>query len=197
MIALDGSSDLTEIDFKKLKKLAKNIVDKYPISKQGTRVGIIEYSDEVNIKIPLGTTDDLSQLKRLIDNITPSLGTQRFTAEALKKAAAKVFHSSFNGRPGAHRVLIVVTTGPSSDPGDVEDAIEETKKAGVNVLIVTVKDGEDDAEKIVPGNVVPVKTIDDLPSAADELEKKIRDSIDKSKLIVIKFSSLQDLLVFM
>lgn len=180
---MDGSSELTTSDFEKVKELAKNIIDKYTISKHGTHVGIIEYSDEVNIKIPLGTTHDVTQLKRLVDNITPSQGTQRFTAEVLKKAAKQVFPSSFNGRPGAHRVLIVITTGPTSDTKDTDKAVDETKKAGVNVFVVTVKDGEDDAGKIVPDttNVVPVKTTDDLPSAADELDKIIKDSIDKSK----------------
>ena len=187
VIALDGSSDLTSSDFEKLKELAKNIIDKYTISKHGTHVGVVEYSDEINIKIPLGATNDVTQLKRLVDNITPSQGTQRFTAEVLKKAAKQMFPSSFNGRPGANRVLIVITSGPASDSEDIDKAVDETKKAGVNVFVVTVKDGEEDAGKIVPNtNVVPVKTIDDLPSAADKLDKVIKDSIDKGKSIVRK-----------
>ena len=184
VIALDGSSDLTTSEFEKLKELVKNIIDNYVISKHGAQMGVIEYSDVVNIKIPLGTTDDVTQLKRLVDNITPSQGTQRFTAEALKKAAKQVFPSSLNGRPGASRVLIVITTGPMSDTEDIDKAVDETNKAGVNVFVVTVKDGEDDAGKIVPDtNVVSVKTTDDLPSAADKLDKVIKDSIDKSKSI--------------
>ena len=184
VIALDGSSDLTDNEFDKLKELAKNIVDKYKISKEGTNVGIIEYSDEINVKVPLGSTHDASQLKRLVDNITPSKGSQRFTAEALKKAAKQVFPATSSGRLGAHRVLIVITTGPTSDTEDVSNAVEETKKAGVSVFIVTVKDNEEDAGKIVPDrNIVHVKTTDDLPSTADTLDKTIKDSIDESKLI--------------
>ena len=185
MIALDGSSDLTSSDFDKLKELAKNIIDKYSISKHGTHVGIIEYSDEINVKIPLGTTHDASQLKRLVNNITPSRGTQRFTAQALKNVAKQVFPASFGGRLGAQRVLIVISTGPISDTDDIEKAIDETKKAGVSVFVVTVKDSKDDAGKIVPDdNVVSVKTIDDLPSAADQLDKIIKNSIEKSKLVI-------------
>ena len=185
MIALDGSSDLTSSDFDKLKELTKNIIDKYSISKHGTHMGIIEYSDEINVKIPLGTTHDASQLKRLVNNITPSRGTQRFTAQAIKNVAKQVFPASFGGRLGAQRVLIVISTGPISDTDDIDKAMDETKKAGVSVFVVTVKDSKDDAGKIVPDdNVVPVKTIDDLPSAADQLDKTIKDSIEKSKLVI-------------
>ena len=185
MIALDGSSDLTSSDFDKLKELAKNIIDKYSISKHGTHMGIIEYSDEINVKIPLGTTHDASQLKRLVNNITPSRGAQRFTAQALKNVAKQVFPASFGGRLGAQRVLIVITTGLISDTDDIDKAMDETKKAGVSVFVVTVKDSKDDAGKIVPDdNVVPVKTIDDLPSATDQLDKIIKDSIEKSKLVI-------------
>lgn len=185
MIALDGSSDLTSSDFNKLKELAKNIIDKYSISKHGTHMGIIEYSDEINVKIPLGTTHDATQLKRLVDNITPSRGNQRYTAQALKSVAKHVFPASFGGRLDAQRVLIVISTGPTSDTDDIDMAVDETKKAGVSVFIVTVKDSKDDAGKIVPNdNVVPVKTIDDLPSAADQLDKTIKDSIEKSESVV-------------
>ena len=188
MIALDGSSELTSSDFNKLKELAKNIIDKYSISKHGTHMGIIEYSDEINVKVPLGTTHDATQLKRLVDNIAPSQGTQRFTARALKKVAKQVFPVSFGGRLGAQRVLIIITAGPTSDTSNIDKAVEETKKAGVNVFLVTIKDSEDDAGKIVPDdNVVLVKTIDDLPSAADQLDKTIKDSIENSKFIVHQF----------
>lgn len=146
-------------------------------------MGVIEYSDDVYVKVPLGSTYDSTQLKRLVDNITPSQGPQRFTAEALSKAAKKVFPASFNGRPGAHRVLILVTAGPSSDTQDIGKAVDEIKNAGVNMFIVTVKEGKEDAEKIVPdSSVVSVKTIDDLPSGVDELDKKIKESIDESKI---------------
>ena len=197
MIALDGSSELTSSDFNKLKELAKNIIDKYSISKHGTRMGIIEYSDEINVKIPLGTTHDAPQLKRLVDNIAPSRGTQRFTARALKKVAKQVFPVSFGGRLGAQRVLIIITAGPTSDTDNIDKAVEETKKAGVNVFVVTIKDGEDDAGKIVPDdNVVPVKTIDDLPSAADQLDRTIKDSIENSKFVVHKFGISPSICVF-
>ena len=187
---MDGSSDLAPSDFEKLKQLAKNIIDKYTISKRGTHLGIIEYSNNIRVKIPLDATHDPIQLKRLLDNITPSRGFQRFTAKALSKAVKQVFPASFGGKPGAHRVLIVVTAGPASDTEDIDSSIDETKKSGVDVFIVTVRESEEDAGRIAPdSNIVVVKTVDDFPSAADDLDKVIKDSIDKSKSKVRMYSS--------
>ena len=182
VIALDGSSELSDGDFEKLKEFAKNIVNKFKISKPGTHIGVIEYSDEVNVKISLGSTHDPTQLKRLIDDITPSRGTQRFTAQTLTKAAKEIFPVSFNGRPGANRILVLVTAGPSTDVDGIAGATKETEKAGVNVFVVSVKDPTDDVKDLTPdSNIVDAKGTDNLPSTVETLFKIIKKSIEESK----------------
>ena len=146
-------------------------------------MGVIEYSDTINVKIPLGTTNNPAQLKRLIDNIIPSQGTQRFTAKTLTKAAKDVYPASFNGRPGAHRVFVLITAGPSTDDERVGDATKDIGTAGVNVFVVDVKGGADGVKDIAPdSHVVSTKSIDDVPSAADILYRIIQKSVDESKL---------------
>ena len=91
MFAIDGSNSLLPDQFNQLKQLIKNMIDEYTISEDATRVGVIEYSDEVNVEINLHDFYQAWKLKDAVENIKASNNEGAVTDEVLRKAAEEMF----------------------------------------------------------------------------------------------------------
>ena len=182
---MDGSESLAEEGFDKIKDLVKAMIDNYTISEAETHVGIIEFSDKANVILPLNKLFEPNSIKHHVQRIIPSGGKETVTDEALRKSADDVFDVTSGGRPGATKVLIIVTDGKSTGKEPPKRAVKPVKEKGVRVYVVNIGEDtdKDELEDIVPTdkNIYPVKNPDEVPDVASKLVEDIDEDIKKRK----------------
>ena len=182
---MDGSESLAKKGFDKIKDLVKMMVDNYTISEPETHVGVIEFSDKVNIIFPLNKLFESSLIKDEILRIVPSGGKETVTDKVLRKSADEVFDVKSGGRPGASKVLIIITDGKSTGEEPPKRAVKPLKEKGVRVYVVNIGEDtdKDELRDIVPTekNIYPVKNPDEVPSVAPKLVEDIDRDIKKRK----------------
>ena len=195
MFALDGSESLAKKGFDKIKDLLKMMLDNYTISEPETHVGVIEFSDKVNVIFPLDKLFKVSVIKDEVQRIVPSGGKETVTDEVLRKSTDQVFDAK-SGGPGASKVLIIITDGKSSGEEPPKRAVKPVKEKGVRVYVVNIGEDtdKDELEDIVPTekNIYPVKKPDEVPSVAPKLVEDIDKDIKKREFIFIVTEYLTD-----
>ena len=186
VFALDGSQSIGEKGFKNIKDFVVTMIDNYNISKRDTHVGIIEFSNQANVIIPLNKLFERTSIQDQVQRVVPSGGQETVTDEALRKSADDVFDVTSGGRPGATKVLIIVTDGESTGKEPPKRAVKPVKEKGVRVYVVNVGEDTDKEElkDIVPTdkNIYPAKTTTKLPSIAPKLLEDIEKDIKKRTL---------------
>lgn len=190
VFALDGSSSLAISEFEKLKEFVIKSLSSYSISRENTHVGVIEYSDEVSVKLPLHQYFTIQELKSAISEIEPSSGRGVVTDEALKTAAEEVFSVTSGGRPGAAKVLIVVTDGASTGSQPISEAVKPLKNAGIQLHVVAIGNRipRKELDDMATGddNIHVVPTTDDLPGKTDDVTDAVDEGVRKRKSCRIK-----------
>lgn len=179
VFAVDGSYTLTQGQFKNLKGAMKKILKSYTISPSATHVGAIEFSDKSNEKIRLTDSYDKRVINFMIDNIKQSKGRLRVTDEALEMAANKMFSVDSGGRPGASRVLVILTAGKSTGQQPFSEAIKPLGNQGVRLYVVSVGDKVDKKEidSITPADQVFPASPDDPQDVTKDIVKKINQDV--------------------
>ena len=81
MIALDGSRNVKPEDFIKMKNSVKEVVNSLVVSPRDSRVGLLEYSDQVNVVFHLNKYTNSKDVVDAIDNVQPSRGIGRVLDE--------------------------------------------------------------------------------------------------------------------
>lgn len=117
-------------------KFVKGIGRKFNIAKDGTHVGIVLYSS--NVQVISRFEDHMSQqsLEQAIDGIKyPGQGTM--TGKGLGVVHQQLFSAS--ARPGVPNVLIVITDGASQD--SVTKPAADLRNSGVTIFCVGVGPG--------------------------------------------------------
>ena len=195
MFALDGSESLAKNGFDKIKDLVKTMLDNYTISESETHVGVIEFSNDANVIFQLDKLFELASIKDQVQRIIPSGGKETVTDEVLRKSTDQVFDAKSGGRPGASKVLIIITDGKSSGEEPPKRAVKPVKEKGVRVYVVNIGEDtdKDELEDIVPTekNIYPVKNPDEVPRVAPKLVEDIDKDIKKRKFGVHYFSQLE------
>jgi collagen type VI alpha len=167
------------------KDFVKVMLDNYTVSESETHVGIIEFSDKANVILQLNKLFEPTSIKDQVQRIIPSGGKETITDEALRKSADEVFDVKSGGRPGASKVLIIVTDGKSTGKEPPKRAVKPVKEKGVRVYVVNIgKDtDQDELKDIVPTdeNIYPVKNPDEVPDVASKLVENIREDIKKRR----------------
>ena len=186
VFALDGSKSSAEKGFDKIKDLVKAMVENYTISETDTHVGIVEFSDKANVVLPLNELFQPNSIEDKVQRMIPSGGKGTVTDEALRKSADQVFHVKSGGRPGASKVLIIVTDGKSSGKEPPKRAVKPVKEKGVRVYVVNIGEDtdKDELKDIVPTekNIYPAKTPKEVPTIAPKLVDDIDKDLKKRKL---------------
>jgi Mg-chelatase subunit ChlD len=185
VFALDGSESLAQKGFDKIKDLVKAMIDNYTISETETHVGVIEFSDKANVILQLNKLFEPTSIKDEVQRIIPSGGKETVTDEALRKSADELFDVKSGGRPGASKVLIVVTDGKSTGKEPLKRAVKPLKEKGVRVYVVNIGEDtdKDELKDIVPTdeNIYPVKNPDEVPDVATKLVDDIKKDIKKRR----------------
>nr|XP_043902458.1 collagen alpha-1(XXI) chain isoform X1 [Solea senegalensis] len=140
---LDGSWSVTDVNFEIVKLWLVNITTAFNIGQKFTQVGVVQYSDDPVLEIPLGkhySTKDLIQAMESIDY----MGGNTRTGTAIKFATDKLFGLSERGPIGISRIAVVLTDGKSQD--EVLKAAEAARKKGVILFAIGVGSETEEAE---------------------------------------------------
>ncbi|XP_062390807.1 immunoglobulin superfamily member 1-like isoform X2 [Sardina pilchardus] len=123
---LDGSGSVNSDQFKTMKTFVKDLTRS--LMKPSTSFAFAQYSDRATVHVNFHQFQR-TRWENQVDIISQIDGGT-YTAGAMRKVVNDMFHSSGGARPGAKRILIVITDGESSDASDYPSvtALAEGKK---------------------------------------------------------------------
>lgn len=140
---LDGSWSVEEINFEIVKKWLVNITTTFHIGQKFTQVGVVQYSDDPVLEIPLGKYSSNKELLKAMEDIEYMGGNTR-TGTAIRFATDKLFGLSERGPAGVSRIAVVLTDGKSQD--EVLKGAEAARKKGVILFAIGVGSETEEAE---------------------------------------------------
>lgn len=140
---LDGSWSVADINFEIVKNWLVNITTSFNIGQKFTQVGVVQYSDDPILQIPLGEHFSSKELIRAMESIEYMGGNTR-TGTAIKFATDKLFGLSERGPQGLARIAVVLTDGKSQD--EVLAAAEAARKKGIILFAIGVGSETEEAE---------------------------------------------------
>ncbi|KAK9968054.1 hypothetical protein ABG768_002402 [Culter alburnus] len=128
-IVLDGSNSIYPwpdvINF--LVKLLENL----DIGPDQTRVSIMQYSEDLAFLYHFNSDQNKEKVLSAASAIDQKTGVETNTFAALDNARQTAFLPENGGRPGATKVLVVVTDGESSDGHRGQEVIERFDREGI------------------------------------------------------------------
>ncbi|KAI4878650.1 hypothetical protein NFI96_023259 [Prochilodus magdalenae] len=140
---LDGSWSVDDTNFEIVKRWLMNITTSFNIGQNFTQIGVVQYSDDPVLHIPLGkhySTRDLVKAMESIDY----MGGNTNTGKAIQFANEKLFALSERGPNGIAKIAVVLTDGKSQDA--VLEAAEAARKKGIILFAIGVGAETEDAE---------------------------------------------------
>ncbi|XP_069570116.1 collagen alpha-1(XXI) chain isoform X2 [Brachyistius frenatus] len=140
---LDGSWSVEDVNFELVKRWVVNITTSFNIGQKFTQVGVVQYSDDTVLEIPLGKYSSNKDLIKAMESIE-YMGGNTKTGAAIKFATDKLFGLSERGPSGVSRIAVVLTDGKSQD--EVVKAAEEARKKGVILFAIGVGSATEAAE---------------------------------------------------
>ncbi|TNN67205.1 Collagen alpha-1(XXI) chain [Liparis tanakae] len=132
---LDGSWSVEDVNFEIVKRWLVNITTSFNIGQTFTQVGVVQYSDDPVLEIPLGKHFYTKDLIKAMESIE-YMGGNTNTGTAIKFATDKLFGLSERGPLGISRIAVVLTDGKSQD--EVLKAAEIARKKGVILFAIGV-----------------------------------------------------------
>ncbi|CAD5230397.1 unnamed protein product [Bursaphelenchus okinawaensis] len=137
---VDGSGSIgVHVFTKEILRFLKEFVELFDIGPEHTRVGFIQYSDQIRHEFDLNSYEDKKTLQNAILNTGYLTGLTR-TGAAIKHLTEEGFSDRRGARPAgqASRVAIIITDGRSQD--NVTQAAIEARKSDVNMFAIGVTD---------------------------------------------------------
>ncbi|XP_061600614.1 collagen alpha-1(XXI) chain [Cololabis saira] len=132
---VDGSWSVEDVNFELVKRWVVNITTSFNIGQKFTQVGVVQYSDDPVLEIPLGKYNSNKDLIKAMESIE-YMGGNTNTGTAIKFATDKLFGLSERGPAGVSRIAVVLTDGKSQD--EVLKAAEAARKKGVILFAIGV-----------------------------------------------------------
>lgn len=177
---------MDDTNFEIVKRWLVNITISFNIGQKFTQVGVVQYSDEPVLHIPLGKHSSTKDLIRAMESIE-YMGGNTNTGKAIKFANEKLFALSERGPNGASKIAVVLTDGKSQDA--VMEAAEAARKKGIILFAIGVGSETEEAE---------LKTIANKPSstyvfyvedykAISKIREVIRQKLCEGKHFLIVF----------
>ncbi|CAH1270454.1 COL12A1 [Branchiostoma lanceolatum] len=138
LFIVDSSEGVGQRQFHRFKRSMKTTVRNFPaaIDKDNVRVAMIMFSDEAETRVVFHLDDmfDKEEIMNAIGHTKYTGNRGRMMGKALGLAREKVFHQERGSREDAHRLVFLMTTGPSDDPKDVKHQAAELLNNGVELF---------------------------------------------------------------
>ncbi|XP_021334932.1 integrin alpha-2 [Danio rerio] len=128
-IVLDGSNSI--YPWSDVKKFLLNLLENLDIGPDQTRVSIMQYSEDLSFLYHFSFDQNKQKVLLAASDIDQQTGQETNTFAALDKTREQAFLPENGGRPGATKVLVVVTDGESADGYRGQEVIQKLDRDGI------------------------------------------------------------------
>jgi hypothetical protein len=169
---VDASKSVSKSDFKKMLAFVKYCISPLNIGQFGVHVGLTVYSDTWVHEISLGQYTSKPQLLAAVDK-AKYIGEGRNIGKAFEHIMKDTFHT-WQDRPGAVNILIVLTAGVSSNPKHLQSYAEILQFRMFETFAIGIGNAVDDKQlKLIAaegtGKVLKTASFDTLHTIRNEL----------------------------
>ena len=140
---LDSSGSIGSENFVTMKNFVANVIANFEIRANSTRVGLILFSSNASIEIPLGSINNAQQLTTAINSVV-YIGSVTSTDLALDLVPIAFINARVN--EGIPRVVILLTDGQSSYPTLTAQAAPRVHNDSIEVYSVGIGSGINETE---------------------------------------------------
>ena len=140
---LDSSGSIGSENFVTMKNFVANVIANFEIRANSTRVGLILFSSNASIEIPLGSINNAQQLTTAINSVV-YIGSVTSTDLALDLVPIAFINARVN--EGIPRVVILLTDGQSSYPTLTAQAAARVHNESIEVYSVGIGSGINETE---------------------------------------------------
>ncbi|XP_041652608.1 integrin alpha-11 isoform X2 [Cheilinus undulatus] len=134
VIVLDGSNSI--YPWYEVQDFLINILQKFYIGPGQTQVGVIQYGTTVVHEFSLGEYQTVEEVVEAARRINQRGGEETRTALGINVARSQAFKRG--GRPGAQKVMIVITDGESHDSPQLWQAVGDSEKDNITMYAIAV-----------------------------------------------------------
>ncbi|XP_062841374.1 collagen, type XXVIII, alpha 1a [Trichomycterus rosablanca] len=140
VFVIDSSESVGRENFELWKDFVNALMDRVAVSREATRVGVLQYSHVSAVVLGLQQLDDRTTVKAAVRKM-PYLGEGTFTGGAIR-SAARLFQVA---RPGVKTVALLLMAGRVDERDAVrpEVAAEEARRAGIEIFVIGVVNHSD------------------------------------------------------
>ncbi|KAI3371130.1 hypothetical protein L3Q82_023529, partial [Scortum barcoo] len=134
VIVLDGSNSI--YPWYEVQDFLINILHKFYIGPGQTQVGVVQYGSTVVHEFGLGEYQTVEEVVEAARSIDQRGGEETRTALGINVARSEAFKRG--GRPGAQKVMIVITDGESHDSPQLVQAVADSERDNVTMYAIAV-----------------------------------------------------------
>ncbi|XP_067378080.1 integrin alpha-2 isoform X1 [Channa argus] len=136
VIVLDGSNSI--YPWAPMTLFLQKLIPSLDIGPQNTQVSVIQYGVDPKVEFKLNDFQTKHEMIFAASEITQLYGDRTNTFQAIQYASQLGFSKQNGGRPGAAKVLVVVTDGESHDFDMRDTVIAECEKQGITRFGIAV-----------------------------------------------------------
>ncbi|XP_068461360.1 integrin alpha-2 [Clinocottus analis] len=136
VIVLDGSNSI--YPWAPMTEFLQKLIPALDIGPKSTQVSVIQYGVDSRFEFKLNEFKTKDEATAAASRITQMYGSSTNTFHAIQYASQWGFHQSNGGRPGAAKVMVVVTDGESHDRPFREDVLADCEKQGITRFGIAV-----------------------------------------------------------
>jgi len=137
IFVLDGSSSVGPKNFTVAQNFINGIVDKFNVSPEGVKIGLLQYSTSPRIEFNLNDHKTKKAVKAAVKNIDWILGDTH-TALALRETHNSMVAPAYSAQKNRSRFVIVITDGYPQDFKQVPAAVNQLTSKGVKIFAIGV-----------------------------------------------------------
>ena len=139
MIVLDSSTSVGYDNWKLQQQFVKKLVAPLTIGPQNDRVGFVTYNTRAKLQFGLSKYSSVEGINKAVDAATFTEGITA-TGDALAVANEELK----NARPGAPKLVFLVTDGKTNFGADPVTVAKKMKGEGVTIITVGITDEADE-----------------------------------------------------
>ncbi|KAG7215183.1 hypothetical protein INR49_022729 [Caranx melampygus] len=134
VIVLDGSNSI--YPWYEVQDFLINILHKFYIGPGQTQVGVVQYGSTVVHEFTLGEYQTVEEVVEAARGIDQRGGEETRTALGINVGRSEAFKRG--GRPGAQKVMIVITDGESHDSPQLVQAVGDSERDNITMYAIAV-----------------------------------------------------------
>ncbi|KAH7730725.1 Collagen alpha-4(VI) chain, partial [Aphelenchoides avenae] len=137
VFVIDSSTSIGNDTFQDVRNFIKRVVGEMDIGENATQVGIIDFSDVVNVVLSLSSSED--SVLNAVDSLS-YLSENTASALALHAATSNFAEHARDQSEGYPRVAVLITDGAPDNTSAAIAAANRLKASGVTLFTVAVTD---------------------------------------------------------